>query len=172
MVGTGDALTEQEFRGAVRAAFDRITERLVPVLKQIVEHEYPKKVAEISFELFPDFRQGFPIRAFFLDDDNNEFFVFVDGEAEYPSPVDPGLIEVDRVYDRAIEDEYLAANPNEYGAESCYEIAAEEMIPWFAACWSAAGGDSFARKATIALHDDLKYFDLCAKKLFEVRFEA
>jgi hypothetical protein len=71
---------------------------LVAVLRQLVEHEYPKEVVSIDFEVFTyGFTEGFPVRAFFMDSTNSEYFVAIDGSYRYPSPVDPDLLHIKRV---------------------------------------------------------------------------
>jgi hypothetical protein len=150
-------MTEAEFQHRVAMALELHTGALVPVLRQLVNHEYPPEVVAVVFEVFPDgFTSGFPVRAYFMDESNSEFFLFERGEARYPCPVDPGLLDIARVYDDSVEEEFLSANED---ADS-YTLAGKALIPWFAACWVAAGGSDFGRRATISLHDDTEVYDL------------
>ena len=150
-------MTEAEFQRRVRQALEQHEENLVPVLRQIIEYDYPPEVASVDFEVFVDgFTQGFPVRAFFMDESNSEFFVLKDGEAIYPSPVDPGLLDISRVYDDSLEEQLLAARSD---ADS-YTLVGQALIPWFAYCWATAGGAGFLRRSGINLHDDLAVFDL------------
>jgi hypothetical protein len=154
-------MTEAEFQRRVTKALEQHTSALVPVLRQLINHEYPSEVVAVVFEVFAeDFTSGFPVRAFFVDHKNSEFFLFERGEARYPCPVDPGLLDIPSVYDRSIEEEVLAAN---HEADS-YTLAGKALIPWFAACWLAAGGSSFGRQATINLHDDAEVYDLVERR--------
>jgi hypothetical protein len=85
----------EEFKSAIREGLRAHKDRLIGVLQQLVQHIYPPEVVAVGFEVFPDsWSQGFPARAFFLDESNTEYFVIVDGEARYPSAVDPGLLTV------------------------------------------------------------------------------
>lgn len=147
---------ESKFRSEVRTHLENLTNDLVPVLSQLVSHDYPKEVAAISFEVFYDgFTSGFPVRAFFVDEDNSEFFLFNGDQAEYPSPVDPGLLEISGVYPDTLDDKY--ADDEELDT---YTLASLELIDWFSGCWNAAGGKTFPRVALISIHDDTQVFDL------------
>lgn len=151
------AVNETEFQQRVVAALELHSPELVAVLRQLVAHDYPPDVASVDFEVFPDgFTSGFPVRAFFMDDSNSEFFVIEDGEARCPSSVDPGLLDISRVYEDSLEAELEGAVPD---ADS-FTLAAEAVIPWFARCWAAAGGREFTRRAGISLHDDVRRYDL------------
>ena len=150
-------MTEIEFQRRVAAALEPHTGALVAVLRRLVDHGYPSEVVEVAFEVFGyDFTSGFPVRAFFIDQSNSEFFVFENGEARYPCPVDPGLLDLPRVYDASLEEALLSANQD---ADS-YMLAGKALVPWFAECWMAAGGASFSRRASIKLHDDTEVHDL------------
>lgn len=145
------------FKSAVTEALQPLRPSLIEVLRQLVEYDYPKAVASIAFEVFADgFTQGFPVRAFFVDEANTEFFVPVEGEYEYPSPVNPGLLTLERVYEDSLEEMFLA----EDDTLDVFTLAAEALIPWFAECWKRAGGAHFGRSATIMIHDDTRLFDL------------
>ena len=145
---------EQEFRARVRQHLELLTTSLTVALRALIGHRYPEEVVEISFEIFRDgFVAGFPVRAFFMDRDNCEFFLKVDGKAAYPSPIDPGLLDIERVYSRAFLKEFEAV-------EDDMTISGDELLPWFAECWKAAGGASFGRRATISCHDDIREFNL------------
>ncbi|MBU2714424.1 hypothetical protein [Zooshikella harenae] len=155
---------EEEFKGKVAEHLDRLSADLTPVLKKLIEYGYPKEVDMLAFEIFIDgFSSGFPVRAFFMDEDNSEHFVYIDGKAEYPSPVDPDLLKIDHVYPYELEEEYT----NRDESLDPWHIATNELIEWFSKCWLAAGGKSFKLKANIAPHDSNHEFDLKESKWVE-----
>ncbi len=148
---------EAEFRSAVKQHLEPLRYDLVAVLEQIIAYDYPAEVVLLAFQIFSEsFTNGFPVRAFFLDSSNSEFFVERDGKADYPSPVDPGLLEINYVYSSEFEAPYL----EHFESIDPYTLAGLELIDWFADCWKAAGGNQFSRMATIEIHDDLDYYDL------------
>ena len=152
---------EDHFQRLVRASLTALEAELTPVLGALIRYKYPDEVAAIDFEVFSDqFTSGFPVRVFFLDRSNTEFFVDVGGKATYPSPVDPGLLQIDCVYPAEIEEELVAGNPN------CdpWQIATAELIPWFVACWNKAGGSGFGMAATLAHHDSSTEVNLLSGK--------
>ena len=146
-----------EFQRRVVEALEPHSTALVGVLKQLVAHDYPADVVSLDFEVFPEsFTSGFPVRAFFMDEDNSEFFVYEGGEAQYPSPVDPDLLDLPCVYGDDAAEELLAVDPD----ADDLTLAGEALVPWFNRCWLDAGGAVFTRSATISLHDDPRFFDL------------
>ena len=148
---------EQEFREKVNEHLNRLSAEIQPVLKKLIEYNYPKEVASLEFEIFVDgFTQEFPVRAFFMDSDNSEHFVYVDGQAEYPSPVDPGLLDIDHVYPYELEEEYTSKDDE----LDPWSVATNELVAWFSKCWSEVGGQSFKLKANIAPHDSNHEFNL------------
>jgi hypothetical protein len=150
-------MNEDLFQQRVVEALAPHASGLVGVLRQLVEHSYPGEVRALEFEVFTDgFTDGFPVRAFFMDADNTEFFVYEDGKAQYPSPVDPELLHIERVFDLDLEHELEAVAPD----ADTYTLAGEALVPWFAKCWAQAGGLGFSRAATIQLHDDTRSYDL------------
>ena len=154
-------MTESEFQRAVVNALEQHTQALVAVLRQLVQYDYPPEVVSVEFEIYPDgFTSGLPVRAFFMDETNSEYFVLSGNEARYPSPVDPGLLKLARVYDSSLESALEEASPD----ADTYTLAAEAMIPWFARCWAEAGGLHFSRRSSINLHDDLKVYDLVSQR--------
>jgi hypothetical protein len=149
------------FQQRVVEALSSHTEALIHVLRQLVRHPYPPEVVHLAFEVFTDgFRSGFPVRVFFIDAENNEFFLYEDGEAKYPSSVDPGLLDIPSVYGEELEKELEEDDPE----ADFYTLAGEALVPWFSDCWQAAGGAGFSRAASIRLHDDVKFFDLIARQ--------
>ena len=85
----------------------------------------PPEVVAISFEVFPDsWSEGFPARAFFLNEANTEYFIFVQGEARYPSAVDPGLLTVPYVITPEIEESFRRRSPE----LDTFTLGAEEFI--------------------------------------------
>jgi hypothetical protein len=152
---------EKEFQRLVRACLEALGPKLTPVLASLIEHQYPREVVALDFEVFSDqFTRGFPVRAFFLDRENSEFFVRVNGEATYPSPVDPGLLEIDSVYPDEIEDDLVVASPD----SDPWHIATNELFDWFLSCWKNAGGSNFRLAASIAHHDSSAEIDLITGK--------
>ncbi|MBL4770905.1 MAG: hypothetical protein JKY61_07140 [Planctomycetes bacterium] len=149
--------TEQEFQRHVNDALEPHSQALISVLRQLVLHDYPHEVVSVEFEVFPQsFPSGFPVRAFFMDKDNTEFFISKDGAPAYPSPVDPELLELSRVYRADAAKDLLDADPD----ADDLTLAGEALIPWFSRCWLEAGGAVFTRSATISLHDGGRFFDL------------
>jgi hypothetical protein len=148
---------EQTFQRQVRAYLAPHGTHLSKVLERLIQHRYPPEVAVIDFEVFSDgFTTGFPVRAFFLDHHNTEFFQFIDGKAAYPCPVDPGLLEIDSVYPEKLENELTSASPE----SDPWHLATEEFLTWFHSCWLSAGGNGFGLHATIAHHDSTKELNL------------
>jgi hypothetical protein len=148
---------EKEFKSKVRAHLEDLTGDLVPVLSELVSYEYPKEVAALVFEVFYDsFSSGFPVRVFFVDDDNSEYFVYEGDEAKYPSPVDPGLLNIKQVYPKELEKQFSAQDED----LDAYTSASMELIDWFSRCWNEAGGNNCLRVAIIMIHDDTKVFDM------------
>ena len=148
---------EQVFRQAVQGSLSKLDSQIGGVLRSLVEHQYPSEVFALSFEVFSDgFTSGFPVRAFFMDRSNTEHFIREGGQAKYPSPVDPGLLEIDYVYPEELEEALEESAPE----TDVWEIASEELIQWFAKHWQLVGGASFPLVATIAPHDSSKEFNL------------
>lgn len=148
---------EKEFKSKVRAHLEKLTTDLVPVLSQLVAYEYPKEVAALVFEVFPDgFTRGFPVRVFFIDNDNSEYFIYEGDQAKYPSPVDPGLLNIDQVYPTELAKQF---NTKDEDLDT-YTLASMELIDWFSSCWNQVDGKSFARDAIISMHDDTKVLNL------------
>lgn len=139
---------EQEFTEKVGVYLDNLTDELQPVLKQLIEHDYPQEVATLAFEVFVDgFSSQFPVRVFFMD---------IDGKAAYPSPVNPHLLDIDHVYPDEFEEEYIEKDED----LDPWQIATNALIEWFSKCWIAADGHSFKLKANIAPHDSHYEFNL------------
>jgi hypothetical protein len=152
---------EQEFKEQVIEHLEKLSDHLKPVLKELIEYDYPDEVDTLAFEIFVDgFSSEFPVRAFFMDKDNSEHFIYIDGKAEYPSPVDPDLLKIDQVYPYELEEEYT---DNDESLDP-WKIATNELIDWFSKCWQAAGGKTFKLKANIAPHDSNHEFDLVEGK--------
>ncbi len=145
------------FRQGVLKGLAKFDSQIEGVLRSLVSHEYPPEVFALSFEVFSDgFTSGFPVRAFFMDRSNTEHFLWKGGQAKYPSPVDPGLLEINHVYAEELEDELQEHSPE----SDSWEIATDELIQWFARHWLRVGGANFPRVATIAAHDSAKEFNL------------
>jgi hypothetical protein len=142
--------SELEFRRLVRARLGELDESLTRVLEKLITHKYPNEVVAVDFELFSDgFTSGFPVRAYLVDQTNSEFFVCQNGREEYPSPVDPELLEIECVYPDEAEDQLTSADPE----ADPWHLASCEFFEWFLACWRKAGGRYFPLAATIAHHD-------------------
>ncbi|MFB2637693.1 hypothetical protein ACE02P_06595 [Shewanella bicestrii] len=148
---------EQEFTEKVGGYLDNLTDELQPILKQLIEHDYPQEVATLAFEVFVDsFSSQFPVRVFFMDKDNTEYFIDLDGKATYPSSVNPNLLDIDHVYPDEFEEEYIEKDED----LDPWHIATNALIEWFSQCWIAAGGQRFQLKANIAPHDSHYEFNL------------
>jgi len=148
---------ESEFREKVSVSLNALTDDLTSVLKKLVEHDYPTEVDSLSFEVcHQSFTTGFPVRVFFMDDGYSEHFIITDGKPINPSPVDPGLLNIDYVYPLELEKEFERRDED----FDCWEIAVHELIEWFSICWLSAGGSAFKLKANIAPHDSIHEFDL------------
>jgi hypothetical protein len=91
-----------------------------------------------------------------LDAEYTEVFLYEGGKAKYPSPVDPGLLDLEQVYSPELE-QAMAAN-----CPGCdyLTLAGMTLISWFGERWTEAGGLQFSRQAHIALHDDRESYDL------------
>lgn len=152
---------EQEFSAKVQEYLNRLTSSIKLVLKELIEYNYPKEVVSLEFEIFADgFTQGFPVRAFFMDSDDSEHFIYVNDEAQYPSPVDPELLEIEHVYPYELEEKYI----NQDKEFDLWSIATDELIQWFSKCWKEVGGKSFQLKANIAPHDNDQAYNLVESK--------
>jgi len=152
---------EQEFKEKVSEYLEKLSNDLCTILKELIEYNYPEEVTTLAFEIFVDgFSSEFPVRAFFMDKDNSEHFIYIDGKAEYPSPVDPGLLEIDHVYPYELEEEYT----NKDESLDPWDIATNELIEWFSKCWLVSGGQTLNIKATIAPHDSNHEFNLVENK--------
>jgi hypothetical protein len=148
---------ESDFRNEIRARLLQIEEKLIDVMHKIIAYQYPAEVHAIDFEVFTNsFTLQFPARAFFLDKSNTEYFIYANGKAAYPSPVDPDLLEVENIYSEELEELFTIANPD----ADPWHIATSEFLPWFVSCWAKAGGDKFSLRASIALHDSSWEIDL------------
>lgn len=148
---------EPAFRKSVRNGLAKLDTEIASALSSLIAHEYPDEVFALSFEVFSDgFTSGFPVRAFFMDRTNTEYFVMEDGKANYPSPVDPELIETECVYPEELEDELEVSSPD----LDAWEIATDELIQWFGKHWQRSGGSAFPLIATIASHDSSREFNL------------
>lgn len=154
-----------EFKNGVRGYLNSLNEDIEKVLTQLICYDFPGEVDKISFEVFADgFTQYFPVRAFFMDDSKNEFFIMVDGKAEYPSPVDPALLDIPYVYPDEFEDKFIAQDEN----FDSYTLATEELIQWFSERWNAVGGANFKLKASIAPHDSTTEYNLVISEWEEI----
>jgi len=152
---------EEEFRQRVADHLEGLSDKLKPVLGELIQFDYPEEVDTIAFEIFVDgFTSGFPVRAFFMDKDNSEHFIYVNGKAEYPSPVDPDLLKIEYVYPVELEEEYEDKDES----LDLWSVATNSMIEWFSKCWNQAGGREFKLKANIAPHDSNHEFDLLESK--------
>jgi hypothetical protein len=144
-----------EWADFVRSRLNACTVDLVSVLRRLIGQTYPPQVVSIDFELFPDgFTGGAPVRAFFMDATNGEFFIEEDGRSRYPSDVDPNVLAIDEIYSVEEEDAFSARPDAGPIADDLPAISATAFIDWFAECWRAAGGASFHLRSVIMVHDD------------------
>jgi hypothetical protein len=111
----------------------------------------------LHFEIFPDHStSGFPVRAFFLDRTSTEYFIEADDGPAYPSPVDPGLLEIAALYPTEVEERAELASAD----LDVWEVASEEIAISLLGCWRAAGGEGFSLHATVGPHDSSWEIDL------------
>src|SRR5262245_50276389 len=95
----------ERFQAEVVKCLEPLSSQLVPVLRQLVGYPFAPQVHHLDFEVFCDgFTTGFPVRAFFMDADNCEYFVYQNGKAVYPCDVDPELLQIESIYSREFED--------------------------------------------------------------------
>lgn len=154
------AEAEKEFQRRITLEFDTHSVALVNVLRKLIAHDYPCEVESLDFVVFPmNFYSGFPMRVFFTDKNNTEFFIMRNGEANYPSPVDPSLLDIPQLCSESIEKEIFGEDPE----TDTWTLAGDTLIAWFFGRWFDAGGAEFTRSATIALHDDRAYYELPCK---------
>lgn len=153
---------EVEFKKSVRTYLEPLGVLLLPVLQKLIQHKYPSEVKCLYFEIFADsFTTGFPVRAFFMDSDNCEFFVKdSEGKPHYPSPVDPDLLEIEQVFSENYE-EYFEDKDEDLDT---YTLASEELVSWFSECWNKAMVEGFHLNAIISMHDSNNEFDLIKQK--------
>ena len=152
---------ENTFRIGVRNSLAALNQQIEEALAALISHEYPPEVYALAFEVFPDsFTSGFPARAFFMDRTNTEFFLYSNGKVEYPSPIDPQLLELAQIYPAELEERFEGDAPD----HDPWELATDELIYWFSARWNSAGGSSFRRVATISAHDSDREFNLISKQ--------
>jgi len=157
MISREEMSFEQEFTEKVGGYLGKLTDELQPILKQLIEYDYPQEVVTLAFEVFVDsFSSQFPVRVYFMDKDNAEYFIDLDGKAAYPSPVNPGLLEIDHVYPDEFEEEYIEKDED----LDPWQLATNELIKWFSKCWITAGGQRFKLNANIAPHDSHYEFNL------------
>jgi hypothetical protein len=150
-----------EFQQLVATHLETLTKSLIPVLQKLIRCPYPPEVHHLDFEVFWDsFTEGFPIRVFFMDERNCEYFVYKNGKPEYPTDVDPALLKIDYVYPMSLEDEVRERHPE----MDCMTEAGKVIVPWFAKCWWAAGGQTFSLPAYIGFHDEQARLDLATQK--------
>ena len=152
---------EQEFSEKVQEHLQALTASMKPVLKELIGYDYPKEVVSLEFEIFADgFTQGFPVRAFFMDSNDSEHFVYINGEAQYPSPVEPELLKIEYVYPYELEEKYI----NQDEGFDPWSIAIDELIQWFSECWKEVGGESFQLKSDISPNYNDKAYNLIESK--------
>ena len=148
---------EQEYRVGVRQYLDKLNKDIEGILTQLINHEYPDEVTCLDFEIFLDsFTRDFPVRVFFMDDDECEFFIEVDGVAQCPSPVDPDLLDIPCVYPYEYQESFTILDDK----FNPWSAASNELIEWFSERWNSCGGSNFKRKAYIAPHDRANAFNL------------
>ncbi|MEZ6038688.1 MAG: hypothetical protein R3F29_14495 [Planctomycetota bacterium] len=154
---------EAEFQLQVLQALDRQTSCMVTVLRQVIGHDYPDQVAAVAFEVFSDgFQEGFPVRMYLMDKD--DLYVEQDrsGGRRW-MPVNPGLLQIDRVYGPELPESLHAVLPD----ADDWGLATDSLIRWFGKCWIAAGGLAFRRRAWIQHHDSIFRFDLAKQDWYQ-----
>lgn len=152
---------ENLFRKNVNIHLAKLTDQLVLVLRELIKYNFPSKVVSLEFEVFTDgFTQEFPVRAFFMDADNSEFFLYDNGKVVYPSPIDPGLLDIPHVFTDEFEEEFIEKDED----LDTFTLAGYELVTWFRDCWLKAGGEKFTLRANIKLHGDIKEFNLMSSE--------
>jgi len=152
------------FRKNVNEHLVKLTDQLVPMLSKLIEYNFPSEVVSLEFEVFTDgFTQEFPVRAFFMDSDNSEFFLYENNNAVYPSPIDPRLLEIPQVFSDEFEEKFIGKDEH----LDTFTLAGYELIEWFKDCWLKAGGEKFKLKANIKLHGDIKELNLLSSEWVE-----
>lgn len=69
----------EEFRSTLREGLRPLKDFLVAVLRQLVEYDCPPEVVALDREVFSArWSEGFPARAFFMNESNSEHFIYVD----------------------------------------------------------------------------------------------
>jgi len=158
---------EKEFRKKVNEYLNRLNSTIEKAIKELTCYEFPKEVVHLDFEIFSDsFTEGSPIRVFFLDKDNTEFFIYVDGKAEYPSPIDTEIFNIDYLYPISFEKEF----ENKIEGYDPWKMTTEEFIKWFSNKWKSCLDKKFNLKATIGHHDSWEKFDLIEQKWIKSQF--
>lgn len=161
-------IIEESFRESIRSALSQLEVDLVSTLTKLIKYRYPKEVISLDFEIFSDcFTSQFPVYTYFLDKTNTEYFVYCDGKALYPSPVDPGLLDVESIYSEELEEQFVEANPD----ADPWDIATSEFMQWFLACWYQAGGALFPLTASIVPHDSSWELNLVSGEK-QIRYHA
>ena len=147
----------QQWQTTVRDHLDALSPVLVDVLAALIRQPLPAEVRCVDFEVFCDgFTSGFPVRAFFLDEDGAEVVAPDGGDAKPPWTVPHGLLAIERIYPEEAERWVETVDPElDHGT-----LAGDAALAWFADCWRRAGGQEFARDATIGLHEDARRYDL------------
>ena len=152
---------ESKFRAGVKEHLVPLAGSITQILKKMIDYKYPNEVVSIEFQVFTDgFTQSFPVRAFFLNSNNCEHFEYIKGKATYPSPVDPGLLEIPYVFTSDFEKIFIDQDED----LDTYTLAGLELASWFYVCWENAGGRTFGINASITLHDYDKCLNLKTRK--------
>ncbi|WP_299443448.1 hypothetical protein [uncultured Aquimarina sp.] len=155
---------ESEFRDKVKEYLTKLNIEIEDVIKKLISFEYPNEVISLDFEVFSDgFTENFPVRVFFMDKENCEFFIYNNNKAEYPSPVDPGLLNIHCVYNYEFLQKFEKHDEN----FDSWGIATDELIKWFIIRWLNSGGEKFKLNASIKAHHLCDKFDLIEQKWVE-----
>lgn len=135
-----------EFKAAVRAHLDRLTERLTAELSAVIDAPQPPGTALLDFEAHPDeLASRFSVLLFPMDRSPSQLGSPIYLLTDVRPPVPKDLFDT------------LGASFEDVDP---YAIAFRVLVDWFASCWNKAGGDRCRFPAFLCQHDDIESYDL------------
>ena len=140
---------EAECRAAITQSFQLLSERLTAELRSILGAAYPPSTYLFWFVYdSPHFDDSFPITFCQMDrSGQSEQVRRLLPEVAYAVP---STIIYDPRYEAADLDTWV--------------LASEVLVPWFADCWQAAGGQQSRWPGFLAHHDSSFSFDLTVRR--------
>jgi hypothetical protein len=119
---------------------------MIAELRPVIQAEQPPDTYLLDFEIHSDsFTDGFPIVWDPMDRDLTQLEGRTDLLSDIPFTVPSEILD---------SEVYEAAGIN------TWQIASQELVPWFGECWHNAGGLQCKYPAYICHHDDIESFDL------------